>query len=86
MTLRTTVLFVLGCGVFWSVTPAAQKAASALPALRDVQAAEAEALTFPHGVTSEEQPNFAAELNLTGTADRKCVEVGDGRMFGRATS
>jgi hypothetical protein len=78
VTPRTSVLFVLGCGVFWSVTPTAQNAASALPVLRDVQAAEAEALTFPRGVASEEQPSFAAAPNLTGTADRRCVEVGDG--------
>jgi hypothetical protein len=79
VTLGTSVLFVLGCGVFWSVTPTAQNAASALPVLRDAQAAEAEALTFPRGVTSEAcQDTGQGRLRLGRDRDKNvalCHEV-----------
>ena len=78
MTLRPFVLCVSACGLMWAAMPTAQEAASALPVLRSVQAAEIEAAAYPRGLSSDVQPGFAAATNLTGTSARTCVDVGDG--------
>lgn len=82
MTLRPSVTFVLVCGLTWtaapSAAPAARQRSPQLPVLTSVQAAEAEGARYPKGLDDETQPNFAALMELTGTADRTCVDVGDG--------